>query len=140
MHCLLYCHIRRQVWALSNLTCSVVLRSVPNASLWIREAVSSLDFVSFARSFLANFHEATAAAITIPTDREIRSWEDPEMGWIKVNFNAAIFAKENKAGIGIIARDYRATVLLGLLRSLIGLCRDFNWSKVAIEGDCQSVI
>ncbi|PIN21662.1 hypothetical protein CDL12_05637 [Handroanthus impetiginosus] len=128
-----------------------------NNNLFGKDIATPLDIVSLARSFLSKFREATAATVSVPINCEVCSWETPERGWIKVNFDAAIFAKENKARISVITRDYRGTCIAWRTEVLdwvlnpkeaearatllaCWLCRECSWSKVAIEGDCLAVI
>ncbi|PIN04967.1 hypothetical protein CDL12_22494 [Handroanthus impetiginosus] len=163
MHCLFHCHVPRQVWALSNLPFSAVNRRISNAVAWFRvvrnEVFADLfDFfltVCWSLWFYRN-NNLFGKDIAIPLDI-VCSWETPERGWIKVNFDAAIFAKENKARISIIARDYRGTCIAWHTEVLdwvlnpkevearatllaCWLCRECSWSKVAIEGKCLAVI
>ena len=38
-------------------------------------------------------------------------WRPPEQGFVKVNFDAAMFNHSNSAGLGVIVRDWRGVSL-----------------------------
>ena len=51
------------------------------------------------------------------TARSVR-WRSPPTGLLKVNFDGAYFAKENKAGLGIIIRNDVGLVMATLIQQI----------------------
>lgn len=84
-------------------------------------------------------------------------WVPPREGWIKVNSDAALNQKMNKAGWGIVARDSCGNVLstwaiprsscsearleeaLALRKAMIQ-ARQQGWRRVEFESDCKMII
>ena len=87
-----------------------------------------------------------------------KPWTPPDENWIKVNVDGALLAESGAAGIGVVIRDNRGTVLLSAWKSLQGVgsaeeiealaCREgrlhlaAEWIKkpTILESDCSTVI
>lgn len=111
---------------------------------------------------VANTLEEWNARISDTTNKEStstlhRTWNPPEIGWLKCNVDAALFKYENKVGFGAILRDDQAKFVaarVGCLNCVFDpgiaeayACKEtLKWiqakglSKVVIESDCAEVI
>jgi ribonuclease HI len=84
-------------------------------------------------------------------------WTKPSVGWIKLNWNAAIDSNSNNMGLGIVARDSTGKVrammcnfLPYLTDSAVAetyaaqqgtlLARDMGFQNVILEGDSQVIV
>ncbi|KAL0429893.1 UNVERIFIED_CONTAM: putative mitochondrial protein [Sesamum radiatum] len=85
------------------------------------------------------------------------SWRPPEQGFVKINYDVALFFDTGDFGIGIIARDHNGNCLAWLSQRLHRIispeigeawvaraavelgCRS-NWDKIVIEGDCANLV
>ncbi|KAL0367396.1 UNVERIFIED_CONTAM: putative mitochondrial protein [Sesamum radiatum] len=103
------------------------------------------------------FNEITASAPCSNTTSVSSSWCPPEGGFVKINYDAALFLDIGDFGIGIIARDHNGNCLAWLFtmpsskyspeiaevwatRAAINLgCRS-QWDKIVIEGDCANLV
>ncbi|MBA0684772.1 hypothetical protein Goari_026335 [Gossypium aridum] len=91
----------------------------------------------------------------IPKPVVVRDWQKPEVGVIKINFDATIH--ENMEWYGLVARDTDGFVLGGrvgtsnnvlsiewtemhAMEVSIKYARSKNWKCVAIESDCTSIV
>ncbi|KAI3409303.1 uncharacterized protein J3R85_019543 [Psidium guajava] len=84
------------------------------------------------------------------------SWEKPELGWTKLNFDGSLRGRTGKASIGGVFRDHRAEFLLGYsepigrttstiaelaaLRRGLDLVLQNGWSNVWLEGDAKTLV
>ncbi|MBA0637092.1 hypothetical protein Godav_021856, partial [Gossypium davidsonii] len=66
----------------------------------------------------------------LQTSIPVKKWKKPLDRVVKINFDAAYEGGQNKAAIGVVARDKEGSVLLS--------CSE--WEKVIIEGDSLSII
>ncbi|KAL0427311.1 UNVERIFIED_CONTAM: hypothetical protein Slati_2905900 [Sesamum latifolium] len=113
--------------------------------------------ISFACSYLNSFTEIMASAPNFNTTSVSSSWRPPEHGFVKINYDAALFLDTGDFGIGIIARDHNGNCLAWhsqrlhrtispeiaeawAARAAVELgCRS-NWDKIVIEGDCANLV
>ncbi|KAL3741962.1 hypothetical protein ACJRO7_017443 [Eucalyptus globulus] len=84
------------------------------------------------------------------------SWEKPELGWTKLNFDGSLRGRTGKASIGGVFRDHKAEFLLGYaepigrttstiaelaaLRRGLDLVIQNGWSNVWLEGDAKTLV
>ena len=119
-----------------------------NALHFGREAhpISKISFVAIAllQDFISS--QIPEAPLSRPSIRH--QWRPPEPGYVKVNFDAALFNHTNSAKLGVIVRDWRG-VNLGtpsapaLLSSSVADMEAFTCLRVvqfATELDLQRVI
>ncbi|KAL0285024.1 UNVERIFIED_CONTAM: hypothetical protein Sangu_2796900 [Sesamum angustifolium] len=83
-------------------------------------------------------------------------WTLPDTGWIKINYDGAIFAAETEVGMGVIARDANGTcvgwrtirekrqmepepVEALAAHEAVSLARRMGWRKIILEGDCANL-
>lgn len=79
------------------------------------------------------------------------------MGSIKINVDAAVNSKEDRFGVGVVARNEAGEVLLTASKTVwpfyiveraeleafqwaVQLVKDMQWSEVILEGDAQNVV
>ncbi|XP_040944169.1 uncharacterized protein [Gossypium hirsutum] len=91
------------------------------------------------------------------TSITVKKWKKPMDSFVKINFDAAYERGQNKADIGVVARDKEGSVLLSCsevhqrVSSAFGAeaiaCRKalqigvhMQWERVIIEGDSLSII
>ncbi|GMY37202.1 RVT_3 domain-containing protein [Fagus crenata] len=98
------------------------------------------------RFFLRNWHKEA-----IPV-----TWEKPEIGWTKLNFDGSSKGRANKASIGGVFRNHKAEFLLGYAESIgkanstiaelaalrrgLELVLENGWNDVWLEGDAKTLI
>jgi len=49
-----------------------------------------------------------------PTTTPASCWRPPDQDYVKINFDGALFSKENQAGIGVVIRNEAGLVLASL--------------------------
>ncbi|XP_027109537.1 uncharacterized protein [Coffea arabica] len=85
------------------------------------------------------------------------SWAAPNKGWIKLNTDAALNQQSNKAGWGIVARDWKGKLVatwacpsftcsvpvleeaLAIRTAMVKAALE-GWERIIIESDCKVVI
>ena len=84
-------------------------------------------------------------------------WKEPEGGWVKINSDAAVQQKTERAGWGMIARDCLGNALGAwavpntscssakqeealALRSAMLMAKQQGWRRVVFESDCKQLI
>ncbi|KAF5454786.1 hypothetical protein F2P56_024425 [Juglans regia] len=87
----------------------------------------------------------------------LETWEKPERGFVKVNWNASLDVKRKRMEIGIIIRDEEGEALVAecdiknnvvnaavaeslALRKAADLCSDLNIQKAIFEGDAKEIV
>ncbi|KAF5478200.1 hypothetical protein F2P56_004782 [Juglans regia] len=87
----------------------------------------------------------------------IKKWKKPEEGWLKANFDTAIYEQNITVGLGIIIRnskrevmvayseplrmDAKAVVVEALaMRRIIGIYIEMGFRRVVFEGDALVII
>lgn len=84
------------------------------------------------------------------------SWEKPDIGWTKLNFDGSCKGRTCKSSIGGIFRDHKAKFLLGYAESIgratstiaelsalrrgLELVLENGWNDVWLEGDAKSLV
>ena len=115
------------------------------------------ELINFVAAYLKHFQEAQVQyAVSRPTVYLAR-WKPPTGRIIKINVDASIFATQQAAGLGIIARDDEGQVVawrqqlvqymvcpeiaetLAVVQ-VVDLARNYNWQDIIVESDCKSVI
>ncbi|KAK4428896.1 hypothetical protein Salat_1189500 [Sesamum alatum] len=77
-----------------------------NKWLWENVGFSPSEIVSHARRILGDYTEYSLSLVnTTRTESPKREWKPPPEGHIKINFDGAMFAETNSAGVGVIAKD-----------------------------------
>lgn len=46
------------------------------------------------------------------------AWHPPDASWYKINFDGALFVKENCAGVGVVIRNEQGLVMASLSQSI----------------------
>ena len=90
-------------------------------------------------------------------NKDVHGWERPQEGWIKLNSDAALQSKGDRAGWGMVARDWQG-LMLGAwavpsssasnpkqeesmaLKLAMKLAKQQVWKKVVFEVDCLQVV
>nr|POE77153.1 putative ribonuclease h protein [Quercus suber] len=84
-------------------------------------------------------------------------WSPPPPGWLKINFDGAIFSSKGLAGLGAIIRNDKGLVMAAYTqsiplptsvemvevlaaRSAIGFLRELHFDQVIVEGDSEVII
>ncbi|KAL0327848.1 UNVERIFIED_CONTAM: hypothetical protein Scaly_2217400 [Sesamum calycinum] len=87
----------------------------------------------------------------------VDSWKPPEAGWVKVNYDGALFADGKEGGAGVVARSetgecvawvsyrfvkpiYPEEVEAMAAREAALLVVQHGWPAIILEGDCASLI
>ncbi|XP_071921814.1 uncharacterized protein [Coffea arabica] len=121
-----------------------------------------LSLVSFSLHFLSQFREANrnpmAAEHTTAIQQSILSqWKRPPAGYVKANFDGAIFVEGDISGIGVVIRDAEGNFMAGLAKQIPGifapeviesyaakaaveLLLDLHLPMIILEGDCLKVV
>lgn len=84
------------------------------------------------------------------------TWEKPEKGWTKLNYDGSCKCKTGKASIGGIFRNHNAEFLLGYAESIgqsnstiaelaalvrgLEIVLENGWSDIWLEGDSKSLV
>ena len=84
------------------------------------------------------------------------SWEKPEIGWTKLNFDGSCKCKTGKASIGGVVRDHNAEFLLGYAEAIgktnstvaefvalqrgLELVLENGYTNLWLEGDCKTLV
>ena len=93
----------------------------------------------------------------IPMGRPPTSWQAPNSNTYKVNFDGALFAAENSAGLGVVIRNSEGQVMLSLsekttlpftaikvealaARRALKLALETRFQQITLEGDSQTLI
>lgn len=84
-------------------------------------------------------------------------WHPPPIGLVKVNFDGALFARESKAGLGVIIRNDSGLVMASLSQNIplptseemvevlatcqaLWLAKELGFQRLIVEGDLESII
>ncbi|KAL0328269.1 UNVERIFIED_CONTAM: hypothetical protein Scaly_2259500 [Sesamum calycinum] len=103
-----------------------------------------------------SFTEITVAIPSFNTTTVFALWRPPENGFVKINYDTALFLDTGDFGICVIARDHKGNCLAWLsqrlhrtispelaeawaARATIDLGIRFKWDKIIIEGDCANL-
>ncbi|KAL7605108.1 hypothetical protein Lser_V15G16579 [Lactuca serriola] len=84
------------------------------------------------------------------------SWEKPDIGWTKLNYDGSCKCKTGKASIGGVLRDHNAEFLLGYAESIgktnstvaefvalqrgLELVLEKGYTDLWLEGDCKTLV
>ncbi|XP_027090288.1 uncharacterized protein [Coffea arabica] len=88
---------------------------------------------------------------------ELSGWKEPSEAWIKINSDAAVNQKEDRAGWGLIARTWQRKIVGAwavpntscsnpkleealALRAAMLVAKSQGWRRVEFESDCKQVI
>ncbi|KVH97022.1 hypothetical protein Ccrd_000884 [Cynara cardunculus var. scolymus] len=98
------------------------------------------------RAFVRNWHKELIKV----------SWEKPEIGWTKLNFDGSCKCKTGKASIGGVVRDHNAEFLLGYAEAIgrtnstvaefvalqrgLELVLENGYKDLWLEGDCKTLV
>ncbi|KAL5565829.1 hypothetical protein UlMin_028993 [Ulmus minor] len=125
---------------------------------WIHEHIWLDDesCYSWARLYHADFLEANCRKGEPPKKAVASPWQAPEVGFVKVNTDAAWCSNKKKFGLGSVIRDYSGKVLGSVampisssvsvavaeswaLEKGASLARQMGFSAVILESDCLGV-
>ena len=84
-------------------------------------------------------------------------WQAPQAGFVKVNFNGAVFGELNKSGVGVVIRDNNGAVLVSCsekltqaykaeetetlaARKALMFAHELGFQRVILEGDALGLI
>ncbi|KAL5550996.1 hypothetical protein UlMin_001172 [Ulmus minor] len=126
---------------------------------WIHERIWLDDesCYSWARLHQADFLEANCRKGDPPKKVVASPWQAPEVGYVKVNSDAAWCSKQKKFGLGSVICDYTGKVLGSVatpissfvsvavaeswaLEKCASLAKQMGFSAVILESDCLGVI
>jgi ribonuclease HI len=139
--------VAHKIWLRRNLM--VFGGSIPSPSILVKGAKEVLE------EFRKSFGEVPNQEIEGP--RATSRWSKPDAGFIKLNWDAALDVRQNRMGVGIIARDelgkVRATLSTALpyiqnpsvaeafgARRAVEFARERGFSSIVIEGDSREVV
>nr|XP_023870614.1 uncharacterized protein LOC111983184 [Quercus suber]POE88579.1 putative ribonuclease h protein [Quercus suber] len=112
---------------------------------------------SLASENLLEFQNASASPCPVAKVAVLTRWLPPPKDWVNVNFNGAIFQKENLAGLGYIVQNDEGLVMAAFTQiiplptsvemvevlaacSAIGFAKELSLSQVILEGDSDTII
>ena len=112
---------------------------------------------ALARDTLQEFLVANPPSCGIAPAPTLVKWLPPPVGWVKVNFDGALFKECDSAGLGVIIRNDLGLVMAAsthiiplptsvemvevlAARHAICLARELQFNKVIVEGDSEVVI
>ena len=128
-----------------------------NALHFCRPAQALSNISAVAGALLQEFIASQITEDPRPRPSARHQWRPPEPGFVKVNFDAALFNHSNSAGLGVIVRDWRG-VSLGALSMLTPLASsvadmealaclravqfaaELELQRVIVEGDSATII
>jgi ribonuclease HI len=100
--------------------------------------------------FLQEYQEANARSLSSSTHPIIQvRWSPPPYDMFKINFDGAMFVKQNSAGIGIIIRNHHGTPVATVSKKIvearaakevIKLALHLHMDRVIFEGDSSILI
>ena len=128
-----------------------------NALHFGREAHPTSKIITVASALLQEFISSQIPKAPLPLPFARHQWRPLEIGYVKVNFNVALFNHVNLAGLGVIARDWRGAPLSALststlLSSLVAdmdaltclkaiqFAAKLDLHRVIFEGDSATII
>lgn len=106
---------------------------------------------------LAEYKSANRLNSVTRAKRDAAKWEPPAHGTIKINVDAAVNNKENRIGLGVVARDADGKVVMAASKTAwpfieseraeleaflwaAHLIQHYQWKHVIVEGDAQVVV
>ncbi|KAL0355669.1 UNVERIFIED_CONTAM: hypothetical protein Sradi_4013800 [Sesamum radiatum] len=117
---------------------------------------SAEQVVGAAKSYLDEFLLHSGKMEVVQSSKIPSRWSPPETGFIKINYDGAIFLETSEVGIGIVARDSNGSCIGWLSKRfcfnatpeiietiaareavLLGIRR--GWQKIVLEGDCSNL-
>jgi len=139
--------VAHKIWLRRNLM--VFGGSIPSPSILVKGAKDLLG------DFRKSFEEVPNQDNEGP--RAISRWSKPDAGFIKLNWDAALDVRQNRMGVGIIARDELGEVRAALCTTLpyiqnpsvaetvgarraVEFARERGFSSIVIEGDSREVV
>ncbi|KAL0445833.1 UNVERIFIED_CONTAM: hypothetical protein Slati_1711200 [Sesamum latifolium] len=110
-----------------------------------------------ASSFINSYRDATASPAEARITERASCWSCPPSGFIKLNFDGALFPNGVDVSLGVVARDETGTVIAWMslmfprkaeaehiealaARAAAELANSFGWPRVILEGDCLNLI
>ena len=114
------------------------------------------ELLTQAQDRLREFKLYNSSTIT-PAGRPPTSWQAPDSNTYKVNFDGALFAVDNSAGLGVVIRNSEGQVMLSLsekttlpfiaieveamaARRALKLALETGFQQITLEGDSQTLI
>ena len=114
------------------------------------------ELLAQAQDRLREFKLYNSLAI-IPVGRPPTSWQAPSSDIYKVNFDGALFAAKNSAGLGVVIRNAEGQVMVSLsekttlpftaieveamaARRALTLALETGFQQITLEGDSQTLI
>ena len=114
------------------------------------------ELVTQAQDRLREFQLYNFSTI-IPVGRPPTNWQAPSSNTYEVNFDGALFAAENRAGLGMVIRNSKGQVMLSLsektslpytaievealaARRALKLALETGFQQITLEGDSQILI
>lgn len=106
---------------------------------------------------LQEYHQLRSTHAKIPRTAKAVKWWPPQSGLLKVNFDGALFAEENIAGLGVIIRNDSGLVMAALsqqipllasvemvevlaARRALWFAKELGFQRLIVEGDSEAII
>ncbi|KAL0406440.1 UNVERIFIED_CONTAM: putative mitochondrial protein [Sesamum latifolium] len=119
--------------------------------------INPMQTVTSARCFLEAYQEANLRSPTSATTPSDQTWHRPPNGFIKINFDGALFQNHAEVGVGVVARDCQGGIRAWFshrfprhaepelaealaARTDIDIILKHRWPSVILEGDCLPLI
>lgn len=137
--------------------CSWQIWSARNEFYFDKIAVSLDLCYKRGHDMLVEYRKANALSEAHKSRRDKAKWVPPPLDCIKINVDAALNNREDRVGLGFVARDSSGKVLLAASKSswpaldaeraeidaflwAARKVKEQQWNNVIIEGDVQSVV
>uniref|UniRef100_A0A803NT91 Reverse transcriptase n=1 Tax=Cannabis sativa TaxID=3483 RepID=A0A803NT91_CANSA len=133
-----------------------------NDVVWQKKTVTAASIVVLATGYLEQWKNAQNSRIEtswsgLKADDGAEHWTVPNVNFIKVNVDAALFDGGNKYGCGLVARDHYGMLIEGKMvlfsgsvtpevaefigiREALSWIKSHNWQHVTLETDCLTVV
>lgn len=110
-----------------------------------------------AADMLMEYRKANETDHMAPSKRDKARWLPPNPGFLKINVDAGVSLKDDRFGLGLVARNHEGEVILTAAKSVWSfstveraklqafewaaeLVKEHNWSHVVLEGDAQVAV
>lgn len=103
-----------------------------NKWVWDKANGSAFGVIAAASNLLRDWKEVQSLNNNSQNQTEVRRWEKPKDGWIKLNVDAAVF-RNNNIGCGVVLRDAQGRFLGARCKRVEGAWRPREAEAIALK-------